>query len=60
MGVKWAMSNVLENNGKTHTLLPEQINKKKYRVHYLDSKYIHANFRRKNKGKTVEVLVTNY
>lgn len=60
MGVKWAMSNVLENNGKTHTLLPEQINKKKYRVHYLDGKYIHANFRRKNKGKTVEVLVTNY
>ncbi len=60
MGVKWAMSNVLENNGKTHTLLPEQINRKKYRVHYLDGEYIHANFRRKNKGKTVEVLVTNY
>ena len=60
MGVKWAMSNVLENNGKTHTLLPKQINKKKYRVHYLNGEYIHANFRRKNKGKTVEVLVTNY
>lgn len=59
-GVKWAMSNVFENNGKKHTMLSKQISKKNYKIHYLDSEYIHANFRRKNKGKTVEVLITNY
>lgn len=59
-GVKWAMSNVLENNGENHTMLSDWISRKKYRVHYLDGEYIHANFRRKNKGRTVEVLITNY
>lgn len=59
-GIQWAMSNVLENNGKKHTLLSELIKQKKYKVHYLDSEYEHANFRRKNKGKTVEILITNY
>ena len=59
-GVKWAMSNVFENNGENHTMLSDWISRKKYRVHYLDGEYIHANFRRKNKGRTVEVLITNY
>ena len=59
-GVKWAMSNVFENNGNNHPTLPEWIRENGYNVHFLESEYIHANFRRKNKGKTVEVLVTNY
>ena len=59
-GVKWAMSNVFENNGEKHTMLSDLINRKRYKVHYLESEYIHANFRRKNKGRTVEVLITNY
>ncbi len=59
-GVKWAMSNVFENNGNKHPTLPEWVRENGYKVHYLESEYIHANFRRKNKGKTVEVLVTNY
>ena len=59
-GVRWAMSNVFENNGENHTMLSDWVSRKKYRVHYLDGEYIHANFRRKNKGRTVEVLITNY
>lgn len=59
-GIKWAMSNVLKNNGKENIKLSELIKQRKYRVHYLDNAYEHANFRRKNKGKTVEVLITNY
>ena len=54
------MSNVFENNGENHTMLSDWVSRKKYRVHYLDGEYIHANFRRKNKGRTVEVLITNY
>ncbi len=59
-GVKWAMSNVFENNGNKHPTLPEWVRNKGYNIHHLESEYIHANFRRKNKGKTIEVLVTNY
>lgn len=59
-GIKWAMSNVLQSNGKEHMMLLELIKQKKYHVHYLDNEYEHASFRRKNKGKTVEVLITNY
>lgn len=59
-GVMWAMSNVFENNGEKHTMLSDLISRKRYKVHYLDGEYIHANFRRKNKGRTVEVLITNY
>ena len=59
-GIKWAMSNALKNNGAVHPLLLDWVNEKRYKIHYLNADYSHANFRRKNKGKTVEVLVTNY
>jgi len=61
VGIMWAMSNVLENNGIRHNLLYDWVKSHKtYNLYYLKSNYIHANFRRKNKGRTVEVLITNY
>ena len=59
-GVKWAMSNVLHNNGADNPTLSAWIKKNTYNVHYLKADYSHANFRRKNKGDTVEILITNY
>lgn len=60
MGIKWAMSNVLENNGIRNRALYEWVKSNNFNLYYLKSNYIHANFRRKNKGRTVEVLITNY
>ncbi len=59
-GIKWALSNVLKNNGGVHPSLSDWVKNKKYHIHYLNVDYTHANFRRKNKGGTVEVLITNY
>ncbi len=59
-GIKWALSNVLKNNGDIHPTLSTWVKDKKYHIHYLKADYTHANFRRKNKGGTVEVLITNY
>ena len=65
-GIKWALSNVIENNGVVNYTLKEWImgiqakQKNTFFIHYLDAEYLHANFRRKNKGKTVEILLTNY
>jgi DNA adenine methylase Dam len=53
---RFAMSNVLELNGKTNVLLAEFI--KRHRVHYLRQDYQTCNHQRKNNGQTVEVLVT--
>lgn len=60
LGIKWALSNALKNNGDVHPALSAWVKEKKYHIHYLEADYTHANFRRKNKGGTVEVLVTNY
>ena len=59
-GIKWALSNVLKNNGEVHPMLFEWVKERKYHIHYLNADYTHANFRRKNKGGTAEVLITNY
>lgn len=59
-GVKFALSNVLENKGKTNDIL---INwSKKYNIHYLNNSYGNCNYHTKDKGSnsTVEVLITNY
>lgn len=57
-GYKFALSNVIEGNGKKNNLL---INwSKKYYVHYLDRKYLNSNYRKKNITVAREVLVTNY
>ncbi len=64
-GIKWAFSNVLQNNGVNNVILREWINKIKSKypnihLYYLNAEYSHANFRRKNKGKTTEIVLTNY
>ena len=57
--IKFALSNVLEHNGKTNNILLEWSGK--YNVHYLNHTYSNANAVKKIKdGKSKEVLITNY
>ena len=56
--IKIALSNVTDNNGLENTLLKEWM--KNYTVHTLSRKYNTANYRRKNNGETIEVLITNF
>lgn len=58
-GVKFALSNVLENKGKSNDILKEW--SKNYNVHYLNNTYGNCNYHAKDKSNsTVEVLITNY
>ncbi len=59
-GVKFALSNVFENKGKSNDLLKEW--SKKYVVNYLNNSYSNCNYHAKDKseGTTIEVLITNY
>lgn len=57
-GVKFALSNVIESNGKVNNLLKEW--SKKYNVIYLNRKYLNSNYRKKNITIAQEVLITNY
>jgi DNA adenine methylase len=58
--IKFALSNVLHNKGKSNDILIEW--SKKYNVHYLNHTYATCNYQAKDKSKdsTVEVLITNY
>lgn len=59
-GVKFALSNVLENKGKSNDILKEWATK--YNIHYLNHTYGNCNYHTKDKSRnsTVEVLITNY
>ena len=59
-GIKFALSNVLENKGKTNEILKAWT--EKYNVHYLNYSYSNCNYHAKDKSEnsTVEVLITNY
>ncbi|WP_236913874.1 Dam family site-specific DNA-(adenine-N6)-methyltransferase [Clostridium sp. Cult2] len=61
-GIKFALSNIIENNDRRNIILEQW--SRKYKVHYLDYSYRNSNYqknRSKNKSsKTMEVLVTNY
>lgn len=58
-GIRFALSNVIESKGLTHTQLVDW--SKKYNVHYLDVSYKNASHQRKDKtSPDVEVLITNY
>lgn len=57
-GYKFLLSNVFENNGKKNVILKEWSNK--YNVVYLNKDYKTANYRRRNNGETVEVLIKNF
>ena len=59
-GIKFTLSNVLENKGKTNNILKEWA--KDYNIHYLNNSYGNSNYHAKDKSNnsTVEVLITNY
>ena len=59
-GIRFALSNVLENKGKTNEMLKEW--SKKYTVHHLNNTYGNCNYHAKDKSSntTDEVLITNY
>jgi DNA adenine methylase Dam len=59
-GVKFALSNVVKNNGMVNELLLEWSSK--YTVHRIDISYSNSSYHRKRKTEqdTTEVLVTNY
>lgn len=59
-GIRFALSNVLENKGKSNDILKEWA--KKYNINYLNHTYGNCNYQAKDKSNnsTVEVLITNY
>ena len=59
-GIKFALSNVLENKGKTNEILKDWC--KKYTVHHLNNTYGNCNYHAKDKSSstTDEVFITNY
>lgn len=59
-GIKFALSNVLENKGKSNDILKEW--SQKYKVHNLNNTYGNCNYHAKDKSNnsTKEVLITNY
>ena len=59
--IKFALSNVIEHKGRTHTMLKEWVEKNHFNLIYIKSNYSNSNYQIKNKGTvTREVLVTNY
>lgn len=59
-GVRFALSNVLENKGRTNDILKKW--SEKYNIHYLNHTYGNCSYHAKDKSKdsTIEVLITNY
>lgn len=58
-GIRFALSNVLENKGKSNDILKDW--SKKYNIHYLNYSYNNSNYQIKDKtNKSIEVLITNY
>lgn len=61
MGVKFALSNVIEHKGKTNTVLNKWIESNHFNKIYIKSTYKNSNYQLNDKnGITREVLVTNY
>lgn len=58
LGVKWAMSNVLENKGKSNNHIKEWADKNGYEIIYLDEKEYSA--LGKGNANSREILVVNY
>lgn len=60
-GIKFALSNVVENKGIKNHILEKWVNNNNYVIHYLDKDYNNSNYQIKDRTKkTVEVLITNY
>ncbi len=60
-GIRFALSNVLENKGKKNEILSDWLRKnEKFKVISLDYDYLNSNYHTKRKGITKEILVLNY
>ena len=60
-GIRFALSNVLQHEGKENSLLIEWIGQNNYRVHNLFMDYHYSNYQKKSKkAESQEVLITNY
>ncbi len=60
-GIRFALSNVLENKGKKNEILVEWIKKnKRFKTISLDYDYSNSNYHSNREGVTREVLVLNY
>lgn len=57
-GKRFALSNVLESNGKSNDLLKQW--SAKYKSTSIKRQYKNANYQRKNLSQSMEVLITNY
>jgi site-specific DNA-adenine methylase len=59
-GIRFALSNVLENKGKSNDILRAW--SQKYNIHHLNHTYGNCSYHAKDKslGSTDEVLITNY
>lgn len=57
-GIRWALSNVFEANGKKNDELIKW--SQKYTIKYLSKDYKNSNYQRKNLDKDIEVLIINY
>lgn len=61
LGLRFALSNVIEAKNKVNEFLKNWIIGNDYHCHYLDKSYANSNYQRKNKeSKSIEVLITNY
>ncbi len=60
--IRFALSNVLEHEGKENNVLRKWLNKNDYlKINYLRADYSNSNYQKsRNTGKSVEVLITNY
>ena len=60
-GIRFALSNVLQHEGKQNVLLQEWVNQHNYVVHDLFMDYHYSNYQKKSKkAESQEVLITNY
>lgn len=60
-GIRFALSNVLQHEGKENILLQEWIGQHNYVVHNLFMDYHYSNYQKKSKkAESQEVLITNY
>lgn len=58
--IRFALSNVLEHNGKSNNILKEWSSK--YNIHTISGDYSNSNYKKKDRSSntTLEVLITNY
>lgn len=60
-GIRFALSNVMEHNGKKNNILAKWVEKNNYRIISLSHNYNNANYQSKSKqSPTKEVLIVNY